>query len=347
MSERESRTKKIHYSTASFLKKTTVSLQDFLTKALKDKPTVASRYQIRGLSATPENSVVALEKEFINTNVARFGMFFGSLVKYESGANKHILTIDDHAPRLNLDQIAPQASKEGKRREFLDSILYFAVLGNHVVILQAASLRTKELEKHLNWLFSECGLIKDGQALSLDQQLTEEATEKIMNADTKKLSIGAPIASSSSSLTVIDESNAPKSTGLRPLETKTISLRRTDPGWNVLRALGLIEGAIGEQLERELNETSNLEIKVEISYKRKAKGETQSLLNGLTKALRHTDAEDFEVEFKGAGSLKGDKLILSAYISLSYYKGLVDEEDFYTKVHDWVRGRIKEGVIKV
>lgn len=344
MTDKENRTKKIHYRYASFFKKSALTLQEMLVKALKVKSTVSSRYQVLGISGAEEAPAVALEREFINTNISRYGMFFGSLVRYEAGSNKHIVTLDDNATTLSLAQIAPPASKDGKRSEFLDSILYFGVFGNHVVILQSASLRTRELEKHLNWFFRQCNLFNSEQAVSLDQQLTDEAKDRILNAPTKRLKVGAPFDPAAEEVNSEDvqSQNAPSAP-----ETKRISFHRTGPGWNVLKALGFTEGSIGEQLEQDLNDSSNLEIKVEISYKHSPKGETQRLMNGLTKALRHTELEDYEVDFKGAGTLKGDKLILSADVSFSYYKGLVDEEDFYTKIHSWITERIKEKVLKV
>lgn len=344
MTKQQNRTKKIHYRQASFFQASPLTLQELLGAALRIKAKVAERYRLLGVNSLETPSTV-VEREFINTNVSRYAMFFGSLIRYEAGSNKHILTVDDNAGTLSLDQIVPPTTKDGKRQEFLDSILHFAVFGNHLVVLQSASLKTRELEKHLNWLFREAGVFDNQQRLSLDQQLTEDAKTKILNAPTKRLKVGAPLDAPEVQQGSEVISNLP--TNVQAPETKKISLHRTGPGWDVLKALGFNEGSIKEQLERDLDASSNLEIRVEISYKRAPKGETQSLMNGLTKALRHTELEDYEVEFKGAGSLKGDKLILSADISLKYFNGLVDEEDFYLKVHSWIIDRIREGVLKV
>lgn len=337
MSEIHNRTKIIHYREASFFKESVLTLQELLESAVKQKPLAKNRFQV--LSQLSDD---VEEREFINTYLERYGMFFGSFVRYEAGANKHTLTEDELATEFSVEQLAPPDTTDGKKRQFLDSILYFAVFGNHVVILQSSSLKTKEFERHLYWLLCNAGLLDNEQGLTLNQQVRETAKNKILSTPTKSLKIGTPLLTE----TQITEEQSKALSVKDTVETKRISVLQKGKGWAILDVLGLGQGSLGEQLEKEIGLNTNLEVRVEISYKRKAKGETQALMNGITQALRHTDPEDIEVVFKGAGRLKGDELILSAEMSLRYVNGLVDAEDFYLKVHDWIKQRIKDGILQ-
>jgi hypothetical protein len=343
MAEQENRTKKIHYRHASYLQPSPMTLQAMLTDAIKSRSKVSERYRLLS-TGNDDELTKSVEKEFINTHITRFGMFFGNLLRYEAGANKHIVTIDDSASALSLEQIVPPKA-DGKQREFLDSILYFGVFNDHLVVLQSASLRTKELEKYLNWLLVETGHFDTNQWVTLEQHLTKEATDKIVKTPVKTIKIGAPFSDAKVDLKAASESDP--SHVVKVPETKKVSFFKTGRAGAVLEALGLNQGTLTDDLTKGVDSDSNIEVRVEISYKYSAKGDTQKILNNLTKALRHTDIEDYEVEFQGAGTLKADKLILSADISLKFCNGLVDEEDFYLKVHNWVRLRVLDGVLEV
>ena len=115
-------------------------------------------------------------------------------------------------------------------------------------------------------------------------------------------------------------------------------------GISILRTLGLINESTEDMLSDALN-GNNLEVVVEVSYKYKSKKSTQSIINNLTTALRHSDIDDYEVEFKGTGSLKGGELILSAPLSIKYVNGLVDEQDLYYKISEWLESKIRDGVL--
>lgn len=41
------------------------------------------------------------------------------------------------------------------RKEFIDSVLYFGVIDNHVAIIQSRSLTARTLESYLGWLLGE------------------------------------------------------------------------------------------------------------------------------------------------------------------------------------------------
>lgn len=332
------RKKQIHYRSCSFFKQNLSTLQELVERAISKRPTVLNRVFVH--TTKSEEGIEVIEKIFINTHAKAYNIFFGSLIKFESGANKHTVKIDDDAESCDVEQLAPPDSKDGKRREFLDSILYFSIFKNHLVVLQSAGLRTKELERHLNWFLRSCDLIDLEQGITLEQTLTAEAKDKILNTPTKKIRVGTPLF----------DPIEPPTPSLIPvissdyIETKNIRMKPEGKGINILKTLGLINESNEGMLSDVLND-NNLEVFVEVSYKYKSKKSTQIMINNLTTALRHSDIDDYEVEFKGTGSLKGGELILSAPLSIKYVNGLVDEQDLYYKISEWLESKIRDGVL--
>ncbi|MGK7630910.1 hypothetical protein ACSRCY_23670, partial [Salmonella enterica] len=50
--------------------------------------------------------------------------------------------------KLAEDDEISEADKQKITREFVDSILYFGIRDNHVMIVQSSALRTKDIESH-------------------------------------------------------------------------------------------------------------------------------------------------------------------------------------------------------
>lgn len=346
MIDKHNRTKVIYYREASFLNKSSHTLQELVEAAIKKLPLATQRFRL--LNETAINEREPSERELINSHMNRYSMFFGNLIRYEDGANKHTVTLDTNAGELNVEQLAPPKTKDGKRREFLDSIMYFAIYKNHLVVLQTAALKTKDLERHLEWLLRSTELIGNEQGISLVQQLTDDAKKRIEKAPVKSLKIGTPLAGNSEAQeTRSDVKLIPNSPMAERITTETKRVKITDaiPSLKILEYLGLDFSTLKEKFEEGTNQNTNIEVTVEISYKNKAKGQSQELMNSITKALRNSDLEDYVVEFKDSGQLKGGELILTAKLSIRYVDGLVDAEDFYLKVRDWLAQKIKEGVL--
>lgn len=119
---RELKRKQLHYRKASFLKPTGQSLQDMLEDALNKLTPVTHRFENLDLDSPDETW-----RRFINTHRAALGMQFGNLVLYASEQNRAIIAIDDNADELDIEQLAPPKSNDGRRREFLESILYYGI----------------------------------------------------------------------------------------------------------------------------------------------------------------------------------------------------------------------------
>ncbi|MGR6861648.1 hypothetical protein ACU5EH_15780 [Aliivibrio salmonicida] len=80
-------------------------------------------------------------------------MLFGTILLYELGKDITFVVEDENAEEYIIESQNPaiglNESEKDKRREVLQSALYFGVLGNHVVAVQSQALKCRDLESHL------------------------------------------------------------------------------------------------------------------------------------------------------------------------------------------------------
>src|SRR3569833_2550834 len=125
----------------------TGNLQRDLKAAVDKANTVGSRKQ---LVNSAENVFL-----LINSVRTRWSMLFGSLLIISRGRNQPLVTEDDAALELQVEQLAPPPTRSGARRDFIESLLFFGIKENHLVLLQSSGLRARSMETHLAWLLQE------------------------------------------------------------------------------------------------------------------------------------------------------------------------------------------------
>ena len=261
------------------------------------------------------------------------GMQFGNLVLYASEQNRAIIAIDDNADELDIEQIAPPKSNDGRRREFLESILYYGIKQNHVVLLQSMSLRARELELHLNWLLREANLIDKDNAVFINNFAPQVTHEKLEQSEVKSVQIGAPLVD------YFEEVTEPLA------EAKSVTKRFRPFGEGIEILKPLLGNRIVDLSWDELDASSNLEVFVEITYKRQTDPGSQKLLNRLTTALRHVGDDDVRIELKDGGVIIGSDLQIKSFKNIEAYNGLKNPQDVFQKMSDWLLESLERGII--
>ncbi|WP_283130792.1 hypothetical protein [Enterovibrio norvegicus] len=319
-----------------------LSFSELLHKALVSLCLVKSRYQIVNEdSHDPDEEDYKKSKLFINNKECQWGIVFGDLMRYAEGANKSTVTIDDDREFLEVESLAPPETDEGKRREFLDSILYFGAFNNHLAIIQSASLRTSELEKHINWLLRSSGVIEDRVFVRLTMKVPELAQRKLENSNTKVLKIGAPLVDTIGEEAVEDVRQKIGS-DIEHFDAKSVSVKPKGKGLNwLLSVFGDMEklkefGISEELLSTDAIDGSSINVSLEISYKRKSTRRSQEIINNVSKALRHQHPNDITIELDKVGKLVGRELSLQKKLTLRYVNGVLDPQDLYPKVREWL-----------
>lgn len=322
----ETKPKTIHYRRATFLQGNN-DLQSVLNKALGKLKNVGQR--LEDLSAEDQSH------RFINRNVRQLGMLFGSLMVYAEGTNRPLVTIETDKPELNVEQIAPP-SKDGKRREFLDSILYFGIKNNHVLLAQSAALNSRHMESHLFWLLHQADALSEEDGVSLDDYMPQATRQKIEKAHVRKVSIGTPLETKPA----MEEGSSARSVE----KVKRLRYTPSGLGFDFLRV------ALGDQWLKKLRldealDDSRLQVSLEISYSYKTSEKSQKLLDEIANSLRHVNEEDIRIKLRNNSVIHGKEMKLSAPLHVRTHGGVIDESDLYPKMHEWLVDSLEHGLI--
>jgi len=288
---------------------------------------------------------------FINKSTNYKTLFFGQLISFEKGRSQALLTMNGDVAFYNIKSITSsqialsreqdeenEDQAEDAKKEFVDSFLYFGVYGNHLVMMQSSSLRSKDLEAHLNWLLKSAGVLDSSSEIILQDKPTEEAFRQLQNSPVKSIKIGAPVKGSAV------ENESRESSLVEINQVRKIKFMPEGKGGDVIAA------AVGENWVERLDlkdalDEANLQVQIEITYLRKTTKRGQQVIDSIATSLRHMDDEDFQIELKGGGTLVGNDLRLSGKLSVKYHNGLVDEDDLYLKMHQWLNSKISLGEI--
>lgn len=322
----DTKPKTLHYRRAQFLTPTH-TLEDLLSAALKVNSLVANRI---------EKVTAAGDCRLINHTTNHRGLFCGNLITYEHGTNKLFLTVDGSQTAFPVAQMAPPELPNKKRTEFLDSILYFGVKGNHVVLMQSSGLKGKQLELYLNWFLSACGVLGTHNRVELVDHPPRMTTDQLASRAVKKVSYVSAMAHE----TVPD-------TPTPPTEVKKEKKLRLTP---VGRAVDILKAAIGlkdfERLNLDNALDANLQVSLEVTYQRTTTQEGQKVINDIARALRNVDGDDISVQVPGLGTLKGDDLKLSKPIIVACHNGHVDMPELFDEMHNWLLGLAEGDFLK-
>ncbi len=342
----ETRSKTIHYKRA-VITNSQLTLQSLL-KAAFDSKGKATKAKQRREVLNPDDESCRL----INHHKDYNGMLFGQLIFFEPGRSQVLITLDDDAEYYEIDSITPDSiDKENEdekikiRREFIDSMLYFGVLDNHVVLVQSSSLRARELEAHLAWLLGSCTEVIDrNSALILQDKPSEETITKIEKTPVKSVHLGTPVESRIQESTLIN--NTTELHSEKSGFAKKVKWIPCGMGANVIQAALGADWFDRLDLDSSLDE-ANLQVTLEITYLRKTTSNGQKMLDNIATSLRHIDEADVKIDLHGGGTIRGSDLKLTGSVSVKTNNGLVDESDLYHQLHSWMVTKVRANEIEI
>lgn len=342
-----SKPKTIHYKAATI--SGLLVLQDLLKTTIGPK----SKYlkpKSRQQKINPDSESVVFINRFEDYN----GITFGQLVTLEAGRVQKVITVDDDADYYSIDAMTSDKisvgdedaeqtrAAEKKRREFLESVLYFGVLGNHVVVMQSAALRTNNLEAHLAWLLTvHSKTLPSGSMLVLSDKAAEETYERLKRSPVKSVKIGAPLTSEQ----IVDPSDAVPDAlvaSIPTIESTEATRVRVVPrgaGADILMA-ALKEGFFDKLNLDEALDDANIQVALEVTYNRKTSKAGHRVLDSIATSLRHLPETDLRIELEGGGTITGEQLRLSGRISVEYNNGLVNEALLFHAMHQWLYSKV-------
>lgn len=322
--------KLLHYRKAQFFTPVTGNLQSLLAEALNKLNNVGERFDGIDENANDTSEDTGFRR-LINTHRSKLGMEFGNLVLYADGINKQTLTIDNKVDELDVEQMAPPKTQDGKRREFLESILYYGIKDNHVVLLQSMALKSREIESYINWLLKKAEVISPENIVFLNNYAPKITKEKLEKSTVKSVKIGTPLYSTFEEIPNQLVSNVKKR--FRPI----------GEGLDILKLL--TQHRLDDFLVDEIQDDSNLEVFVEVTYKGQTDNDSQDLLNKLTQELRHSGDDDIRIDLKGAGTIVGSELQIKSFKSIEIYEGVVLPQSVFESMQKWLATNLEMGFI--
>lgn len=321
---REVVTKRVYLKQAIFLdNKDSPTIQTKLTQALKKLHRIGDRKEVLGDDQRYVRSVI-YHRQHAN-------MLFGIFASYERGTHQLTVAEDDDAETLAIEQVAPPKGADNKRREFLEGVCYFGFFGNHAIVVQSNALGAKHIEHHINWLFTQSGVVAEGNAIGLSDQIASATKDRIRTAHVKEVEIGAPFI------------QAQEVTAEDKEVTRDKALTYSGIGLEMVRQL------IGDKLDSmKLADAldGNIEVSLRIRYKQKTTEKAHKLLDNIALAIRHIDEDQVRLHLVGGGNVVGSQLKLSAPLRVEAHEGIANPDELFQKMREWLLELLEKKIIE-
>ena len=272
---------------------------------------------------------------FINYHQTVAPSLCGELMIFTEGNNQPILSRVGRQRVLNIQQIA--AAQTGvPNAEFLESILYFCVYGDHIVVAQSTALKVQQLEQHLNWLLhgaqeapvpigNHAPVVPLEQYIHLGLQPRAAAGETLPTA--KSLTIKRAVESRA------ETEGAP--------DREVVRMRPTGKVWGAIEefllASGLfqrtaLDGFAFEQAFRAGDLTATLELSC---LRHPQTGETP-VVGQLVSSLANQNDLQWEAELPKVGKVRGNTLIPEKSCEVNTIGTLPRYDDLFPKMNGYL-----------
>lgn len=338
----ERKTKTFTYKQAEISPFGGKTLQILLTQALEKLATVGERSE--KLSPDDETPIWRL----IGDTQVNQDFVFGIFIRFSPGTNPVFLIDDKAAASITVEHLAAPVTDDGKRRELIESILYFGVTGNHLVLLQSPSLRSRQIEEHFRWLLRKSRALDDSTVLKLLDQPPLSVRQKIEKSKVKAISV-------TGDLTRPEDKHKRRSD-----EVTGVNLARfSDELTHSISALGdvnrkgtisAIRSLMGVDASARIDfdqlDGANLEYVLQLKYRKKTTESGQRAMDILGDAFRHAEDIDAKVLIKGGGSIHGSEFKLSGPVTLKAYDGIFSQTEVFEAIRMWLLEKLNSGDVE-
>lgn len=264
------------------------------------------------------------EKTFrtINQKWSYRGITMCEMVLIDPGASQPLAVYDESKGVYTIDAISTnELSQERLKRnsDFVNSMLYFGVKGNEVVIMPSQAINVRALENYLTWLLGEkLDLISNESKFALNKNIPRAVEEQIRSSPVRSIEIGSVLSGTSD-----DDSEEFVSSESFSINAKSL-----------LRVLG---AKLKDELPFSISDDSNIRAKIVISYFRKTNDAGQNFMNHLGTTLRNLDDADVCVTLKNNVKISGEELNLQKVVKISKTdRGLLVNDDISEAMVTWL-----------
>lgn len=328
--------KPVIYKRAEFhIKKQGDTLKTLLDAALINHSTVGQRR--KNVSPDPTNPVWQLIGA---SQSEKDGFVFGMLMTYSPGIDPLFLVDDVAAETIILEKLGVPNTKDGKRRELLESILFFGIIRNHLVLMQSQGLKSPQLESYLQWFLHDTAVLAGDNTLQLLDTPTQAIKDRVAKGQgVRSIKLGGEVLPPSTmQSTIASKVLTPEN------KTKSISVTGTssDSEWGPLAAIkSLMQPSQAAMIDFDKLSGSNIELTVTLRYKSKTTDDGHKLMDTLGTAFRNTDEVDTEIEFIDGSTIKGSELKLHGAVRVTSYDGQLSESEVNEALRQWLLSKIE------
>jgi len=114
---------------------------------LVDGELLSDRFKNRIYAAEDNNLFI---NYYVDDKTHAKGAVFGDITMFSSGRMQAIIDAETDSPTANVEHLVAPGKKE-----FMSSIMYWMVRGNHIFILQIMAIRSDTVEDYLTWLLRD------------------------------------------------------------------------------------------------------------------------------------------------------------------------------------------------
>lgn len=295
-----------------------------LSRALNSKTTALSRMETVG----PANADYPVRR-VVNVRRALGGGMAGSVIEWVEGRGQPV--IDD--PSADVAEIEPLLL-EADGREFIESMSYFYLRENHVILSPSRALGPTRIESHWRWLITEARSIANMGTLRL---LEVSAA----NRDLAQLFQGVK------SVTIApDPADGATHGGLERTITHRESLGPTlvDRILEVLADYGG-RGVVPASFRNAKN-SRDVRATVEFTFAGALPDGGEPFLDDLAMLVSALDDTGYQIQVPGAGLVTLDELRVRTSARVDSTMGQPDRLDLWTQMSEWLEVLIQSGTVR-
>lgn len=275
-------------------------------------------------------------------------VFSGQLIHLQQGSDVHAVmqSLEDDTAEFVVQNLTI-----GAQARVLKGALYFAIVGNHVGLIEGQQVRGRMLERYLTRVLQDADELEAGQAIILNAKFAAGDGKELSESSEIEMSAmpGHSVASDGSDGEV--SAAAPGARPPSPASAPPVLVGRearpsTETGgatvFDVLRLMGWSSEAV-ERLQAEVPDDGWIEGFFRVFIKEKSRRKKPISRATINEALRNIDVDDLGL--RGDGSEKGGIVKLSVQRTVTASGTLLDPQDAMEQIvnalKDWAaKGKI-------
>lgn len=272
------------------------------------------------------------------------GFVFGTLMTYTPGTDPLFLVDDEQALDVMLEKLKAPNTQDGKRREFLESMMYFGVIQNHLVLMQSQALKAPQIEAYLQWFLHDSKILAGDNTFQFVDTPSKAVREKMTSGSgVRTITLGGEVVPQSAMARAQQPTATDPKEPVSSMKSHSVSVvaSATEEDWGVLEALKkLMAPSEAAKINFDKLTGSNIEMSVILRYKKETTEDGQKLMDTLGAAFRNTEDVETVLNLKDGGQIRGADLKLNGIVRVTSYDGQLSATEVFEGMRQWLLSKV-------